>query len=78
MSNFAMLVYNATTGVESTLFWQDEEEFRMASEFLRKLTGRPASAKETNPDQPDFYYLETAEQAEALLNFGKQLSERKA
>lgn len=77
MFKFEMEFHNAASGVSFFLSWRNEKEFRMGEAFLRELAGGPVYTKKLRPDQPDFYYLETEQQYEALMNFRQRLRDGK-
>jgi len=71
MSKLKMEFYDAALGVEFSVTWKDEEEFRRAKAFLTELAG--PSAGRAAPDEPEYYYFETHEQCLALFRFQREL-----
>lgn len=71
MSSLMMEFYNAATGVEFSVTWKDEEEFRRAKAFLAALVGPPAGRGTL--DESEYYYFETDEQCRALFRFQREL-----
>ncbi len=58
MSKLKMEIYTASTGVEMTLSWTNEEEFSLGKAFLEKLVGGSMERNEFHPDKPECYYPE--------------------
>jgi hypothetical protein len=73
MSGFLMEIYNAESGIEFGLRWNDEQEYLLAQAFLKELVGGPCGRNEYHPDKPEFYYLENNRQRDALLAFQRKL-----
>jgi hypothetical protein len=61
-----------------TLPWRTEADFKDGLAFLRGLVGEPVYQKKRYPDQPDFYYLETEDQFDALMQFRRQQGQEKS
>jgi hypothetical protein len=74
---FKTQFYYLINTVEFTLRWQDEDEYRSAKAFLDKLTGGSFGKVKSDPDHPDYYVIETAEQREALYDFRRGLRDRR-
>lgn len=68
-SRYLVEIYCAHNGMSMDLPWRSESEFRDGAAFLRGLVGGAVSQKKRYPEQPDFYYLETEDQFEALMQF---------
>jgi hypothetical protein len=73
MARFKTTFYDYSTGVEFTMPWPNEEQYLKGKTFLDELTS--GSAIRRQPDQPDYYVLETEQQCKALLEFRKRLRE---
>ena len=71
-SKYKMDIYNST-GVEVTYDWRTQENFVLATKFLKDMVGAPTSADPNNPDKPWFYYFETEQEDEALREFIRRL-----
>jgi hypothetical protein len=74
-SKTQMDIYNST-GVEVTYDWRTQENFALATKFLKDMVGAPTSADLYNPEKPWFYYLETQQEDEALREFVQRLRQR--
>jgi len=68
-----MEFYTAETGVEFSVTWKDDQEYRRAKAFLAELAGPPAGR--ARAEDPEFYYFETKEQCRALFRFQRELRE---
>jgi hypothetical protein len=73
MPNLRMKIYTAATGVEMTVAWANEKEFKLGYKFL---TDMGALGIPPNGDKPASFYLETKEQRDALHEFRRSLRER--
>lgn len=73
VSNYRMQFYTRHNGIQMTLVWPNEREFRLGQQFLQDIAGGPTSAEKYHPDDPDFYYLTTEAQYDALLEFRRKL-----
>ncbi|MGC2778517.1 MAG: hypothetical protein WA418_23085 [Bradyrhizobium sp.] len=78
MSKLKTEIYTASTGVEMTLSWNNEEEFSSGKAFLQRMVGDRMGRDERHPDKPDCYYLENERQFEALLAFRQELRRRRS
>jgi hypothetical protein len=78
MSKLKTEIYTASTGVEMTLSWNNEEEYSSGRAFLQKLVGGPMGRNDRHPDKPECYYLENERQLEALLAFRHELRGRRS
>jgi hypothetical protein len=78
MSNLEMDIYTATTGVQITVKWENEDEYQLGKKFLTDMGASCGSrGKMRVPDQkPEFFYLENAKQLEALFRFMRSLNEK--
>jgi hypothetical protein len=76
MSRFKMEIYTAHNGVEMTIAWANEEEYRLGQQFLRELAGDGARARR-DLGEPEFWYLETKQQLDALFDFRRDLRNRR-
>jgi hypothetical protein len=74
MSKLEMEFYTAATGVQFSVTWKDEEEYRRAKAFLAEVRGAPVGP--ARADAPEFYYFETEEQCRALFRFQRELRGR--
>lgn len=75
MKTFKTTFYDYSTGVEFTMSWPDEMQYRKGKAFLDKLTAGIMTSQ--HPDRPDFYILETEQQYMALIEFRKRLQEER-
>ena len=71
MSNYRTEIYTQHNGVQMTLVWPNEREFWLGQQFLQDMAG-PTSTTRRHPDDPEFYYLTTEAQFEALLEFRRK------
>jgi len=71
MATLEMVFYTVATGVQFSVTWKDEEEYRRAKAFLAELGGAPVGRART--DALEFYYFETEEQCRALFQFQREL-----
>jgi hypothetical protein len=78
MSRYRVEIYCAHNGLRMEMPWRNEAAFSDGVAFLRGLVGEPAYQKKRYPDQPDFYYLETEDQFEALMQFRSQQEQGKS
>jgi hypothetical protein len=69
MSKLKMEFYTVETGVEFSVTWKDEEEYRRAKAFLTELAGPPVGRA---AGKPEFFYFETREQCLALFRFQRE------
>ncbi len=70
-----MDVYTASTGVEMTISWPNEEDYQKGKEFLTKMganCGPPGQVRK----RPEFFYLQNMEQLRALLELRKSMSKQ--
>lgn len=67
MSNSKMKIYTAATGVEMTIVWTDENEYKRGYKFL---TDMGAMGFRPKADKPVSFYLKTKEQLESLFELG--------
>jgi hypothetical protein len=72
-----MDIYTRHSGIELTLVWPNEREFRLGQKFMQDIAGGPTSSRKTHPDDPDFYYFTTGAQWEVLLDFRSRLRDGK-
>jgi cytosine/adenosine deaminase-related metal-dependent hydrolase len=70
MSKLKMDFYTRETGVQFSVTWKDDEEYRRAKAFLTELAGLPVGR---DAGKPEFYYFETEEQCRALFRFQREL-----
>jgi hypothetical protein len=77
MRRFEMEIYTAHDGIEMTIAWANEEEYRLGQVFLKDMAGGPCGGSEFDPDRPEFYYLETKQQLDALYDFSRDLRNRR-
>ena len=66
-----MLIYHG--GVETTVIWKTEQHYRAMAIFLKKMLGESAD-RLREPGKPEFYYIETGQQWDALCDFAERLS----
>lgn len=74
-----MDIYTATTGVEMTIKWANEEEYQLGKKFLTDMEagcGPPDKARD-HDQKPEFFYLENEQQLEALFKFMRSLKEKR-
>ena len=70
-----MDVYTASTGVQMTIWWANEEDYKKGREFLVKMgadCGPPAPGRK----RPEFFYLQNEQQRRSLLALRKSLSRK--
>jgi hypothetical protein len=75
MAQFFTEFYDRATGTHFKMAWADEQQYLLGKAFLDRLTGGSYGTIESDPDKPDHYILETAEQREAMLEFRRRLRE---
>jgi hypothetical protein len=73
MSNLKMRIYTAATGVEMTIAWANENEYKLGYKFLMDMG---ALDFPPNRDKPASFYLKTEEQRDALYEFRRSLREK--
>jgi hypothetical protein len=78
MSDFKMDVYTASSGVEMTLTWESEEEFRLGKAFLEQLLDGDSSFLIIEEGKIPFCYLRDREQLLALHDFRRELRNRRS
>lgn len=66
MAKLKMTFYYLPKGVEFSVTWADEGQYRAAKRVLDQVTGGGYGVIESDPDRPDYYLLETEEQLERL------------
>jgi hypothetical protein len=73
MPNLKMKIYNAATGVEMTIAWANDEEYKVGNKFLANMgvLNFPSDGA-----RPASFYLETNQQLEALYDFRRSLREK--
>lgn len=76
MPKLKMDIYTVTTGVEMTLSWANEEEYRLGKKFLTDMGTACGQSSERNVDKPEFFYLQNEQQLDALFAFRKKLKKR--
>jgi hypothetical protein len=67
-------IYTASTGVEMTLLW-NEEEYVQAKAFLTNMGAATGNAAAVG--KPEFFYLENQQQLDALMEFNHELRKRR-
>ena len=72
MSKLEMEFYTVESGVQFSVTWKNDEEYRRAKAFLTELAGPPVGR---DAGKPEFYYFETDEQCRALFRFQRELRE---
>lgn len=74
MSNLKMKIYTAATGVEITIAWANEDDYKLGNKFLTDMgvLNFPPEA-----DKPASFYLENKEQLESLYKFRRTLREER-
>jgi hypothetical protein len=72
--NLKMDIYTATTGVEMTIKWANEEEYQLGRKFLTDMGADCGSSRGT---KPEFFYLKNKQQLEALYEFRQALKEER-
>lgn len=75
MPSLEMDVYTASTGVEMTIWWANEEDYQKGREFLTRM-GANCGPPEKNRKKPEFFYLQNLEQLQSLLEFRKSLDKK--
>lgn len=73
MSNLKMKIYTAATGVELTVAWANENEYKLGYKFL---TDMGALDFAPSGDKPASFYLKTKEQRDTLYEFRRSLNEK--
>ena len=68
-NEFTVEIYCGHNGIRMELPWWSETQFREGVLFLQGMVGDPVYGKKHYADEPDFYYLETEDQFEALMQF---------
>ncbi len=76
MSNLKMMIYSPF-GVESTMEWDNEEEYQLVKSFLEDNGVLCAELKDAGGKTCNFFYMETMQQFDAFHNFTRSLRERK-
>ena len=72
-----MDVYTHETGVQMTLTWESEEEFRLGKEFLESFLDGDFGFTSTKPDKIPFCYLRDQNQLNALHDFRRELRDKR-
>lgn len=74
MSKLKMKIYTAASGVEMTVAWANEEEYKLGNKFLADMgvLNFPSDG-----DRPASFYLETKQQLESLYEFRRSLRDKK-
>lgn len=78
MPTLDMEIYTAFNGVQMTIAWADEAEYQAGKEFLIGLGAFDIPFAATRADRPEFIYLETEQQRDALFEFRRSLREKRA
>jgi hypothetical protein len=74
-----MDIYTATTGIEMTIKWSNEDEYQLGKQFLKDMgagCGPPGEVR-ARDQKPEFFYLENEQQLEALFKFMQSLKEKR-
>jgi len=77
MSNLKMRIHSEANTLRMTIAWADEEEYQLGKEFLTEIGARCRQSGDVTGDEPAYYYLETKQQYDALLNFRQSLREKR-
>lgn len=73
MTKFKMTFYHKSEGIEFSVLWADEQQYRSAKKSLEDLTGGSYGVVESDPDHPEYYVLETEQQFRALTELRETL-----
>jgi hypothetical protein len=76
MLNLKMMIYSPF-GVESTIEWEDEQEYGLAKKFLTDIGVLCAESKDADGKTRNFFYMETMQQFDAFSDFRKSLRKLK-
>jgi hypothetical protein len=74
VANREMTIYAG--GVEATLIWRDEAEYRLARKFLTDRGALIAPSTDGRKKEEEYIYLENKGVIEALLNYMRPHSRR--
>ncbi len=74
MSNFEMNIYVASTGVQMTITWDNEEQYRLGKKLL---TDMGAIVVPANGETREFFGLDNKQQLASLLKFMQSLKDKK-
>jgi hypothetical protein len=77
MLNLKMDIYTRATGVQLTISWANEDEYRLGKKFLTDLGALCGQSSERRGAKPAFFYLDTQQQLESLYEFRRSLREKK-
>ena len=76
MTKLKMEIYTVSTGVEMTLSWDNEADYRLGRQFLTDMDTACGQSREASADKPEFFYLQNEQQLDALFEFRKRLKSR--
>jgi hypothetical protein len=72
-----MEIYSESAGGQLDITWANEEEYQQAKKFLTDMGAPPVYTVAARYENPEFFYLETAEQFKALRKFQKSVEEKR-
>ena len=73
MSDLKTRLYTAETGVEITISWTSQEDFKLGTKFL---TDMGVLSFPPDGEKPASFYLETEQQLESLYQFRRALGKK--
>ncbi len=76
MVNLEMDIYTQATGVQMTIAWANEEEYQLGKKFLTDMDAGCGQSSDRRGEKPEFFYLESEQQLEALFQFRRSLREK--
>jgi hypothetical protein len=77
MTKLKTEIYTATTGVEMTLSWANEEEYQLGIKYMADMGAACGQSSAPEGDKPAYFCLENERQLDALLNFRRELRNRR-
>jgi hypothetical protein len=72
-----MEIYSESAGGKLDITWANEDEYQQAKKFLTDMGAPPVYTVAARFENPEFFYLETAEQYKALRKFQKSVEEKR-
>lgn len=76
MLTLEMNIYTATTGVQMTIDWANEDEYQLGKAFLASLGVRCFDSPDARASKPEFVYLENEQQLKSLFEYLRSLKEK--
>ena len=76
MKNLSMLIYTAFNGVETTVTWANQDEYRAVKKFFEDAGASVMSISSKVPTEAEFVYVENRERIQGLNEFVKSLREK--